>query len=348
MESIYGDYSISFCTVDEVHDLKKFIDVHWKKNHPLSVSDALLDWQHYDKKNQIYNFVIGRNRITGEIDGILGFIPTYQFDDDLRDNKDIWLAIWKKRVDVHAEGLGIALFFYLQNHLTPRSIVSCGLSTMVVPLYKAMRFTIGKLNHHYIINNNIQDFYLIENFDGIYSSMDKIEGVDEQLLDCNEDNFFRIANRMVSFQQQFPTKSLKYLYNRYIKHPIYQYKVYALEKYDEILGFLVVRVATFKDNNALRMVEFYGDSSHLAGMYILLEQLLIKHNAEYLDYYNLGISDENLKLAGFLNRKESNVIVPNYFEPFERKNVDLDYAYKADVTVTIQKGDSDQDRPTII
>ena len=46
----------------------------------------------------------------------------------------------------------------------------------------------------------------------------------------------------------------------------------------------------------------------------------------------------------------SNVIVPKYFEPFEKKNINLDFAYKVNSKSLyfIFKGDSDQDRPSYI
>jgi len=50
-----------------------------------------------------------------------------------------------------------------------------------------------------------------------------------------------------------------------------------------------------------------------------------------------------------LNRKKiKNLIIPNYFEPFKRINIDLNYAYKdlkKDSPVRLFKADGDQDRP---
>ena len=48
-----------------------------------------------------------------------------------------------------------------------------------------------------------------------------------------------------------------------------------------------------------------------------------------------------------LNQEE--IIVPNYFEPFEKKNVKLEIAYKSKSDNYVAfKGDSDQDRPNVL
>ena len=69
---------------------------------------------------------------------------------------------------------------------------------------------------------------------------------------------------------------------------------------------------------------------------------------EYVDLYSYGISIEAMKKAGFTERIENdNNVIPNYFNPFEKRNVEIyvavDYEY-AD-RVHIFRGDSDQDRP---
>ena len=68
-----------------------------------------------------------------------------------------------------------------------------------------------------------------------------------------------------------------------------------------------------------------------------------------MDIYSYGVPIDIIEKAGFLDRQEyDNLIIPNYFEPFERKNVDLRYAYKVKESsdpVRLFKADGDQDRP---
>ena len=58
-----------------------------------------------------------------------------------------------------------------------------------------------------------------------------------------------------------------------------------------------------------------------------MQSILKKFNAEYLDLYSYGINDKNLKFAGFINRYETNEIIPDHFEPFENKNIDINFGY---------------------
>ena len=68
--------------------------------------------------------------------------------------------------------------------------------------------------------------------------------------------------------------------------------------------------------------------------------------------YSFGVPINLLEEAGLTNRKnEEGLIIPNYFEPFVKENVDITYAYKADdhhPPIRLFKGDGDQDRPAQI
>ena len=61
-----------------------------------------------------------------------------------------------------------------------------------------------------------------------------------------------------------------------------------------------------------------------------------------------GIKNSYFFDAGFkLLNYNQNDIVPNYFEPFVKKNINLLFAYKTpqNKKIRIFKGDGDQDRP---
>ena len=51
-------YTIKKVPVNEVDKLESFIDNHWKKGHALVKSRALLDFQHLNKDEKCYNFII--------------------------------------------------------------------------------------------------------------------------------------------------------------------------------------------------------------------------------------------------------------------------------------------------
>ena len=152
-------------------------------------------------------------------------------------------------------------------------------------------------------------------------------------------------------ENSFPKKSYLYLFNKYFCHPFYNYHVYGIQNIDGIFTFLVLRICSHESKNALRIVDFYGPVENFKSIFQCLQELLEYFDAEYLDFYNFGLSENLLLDTGFIKVDSNNEIsLPNYFEPFDENSVNLIYAYKADkkLDFLICKADSDQDRPNII
>ena len=107
------------CTKDKVEALIDFIDKHWKQDHVFVRNRELFNWQH--KSKDLYNFVLAVE--DENIIGILGFIPTSQFSDELIVNNEIWLAIWKVRDDIQMPGLGLLMLKFLKKFDIWRNLV---------------------------------------------------------------------------------------------------------------------------------------------------------------------------------------------------------------------------------
>ena len=69
-----------------------------------------------------------------------------------------------------------------------------------------------------------------------------------------------------------------------------------------------------------------------------------------LDFYCAGYNSADIEAAGFTRRIADEVIIPNHFEPYEHRNIDINYAVKAPKGMPwrIVKGDGDQDRPNVL
>ena len=343
-----NDYNVHICIKSELKDLQQFINDHWRKNHILATSQKLMDWQHYNKENEKYNFVLAKHLKSDAIHGVLGFIPVNHFDKAIKE-KDLWMAMWKVREDNSAQGLGLSLLKYLINYEDPRSISVLGISPETIPLYKYLGFNTGVMNHYYIVNNSKKNFNLIKN----YKKLEQTQLVKEnsiKMIRYEKSNFLTLCERSKFFtlNRMIPNKTSYYIYQRYFCHPIYNYCVYGLENNNVIVGIMVIRLTSYDSSNALRLVDFVGDAHELSGLFNLFQKLLQEFCAEYIDFYNIGIQEQILLSNCFLQRNSDNgVIIPNYFEPFESKNVDIEYAYKCENGhhFNICKGDGDQDRP---
>jgi hypothetical protein len=332
-------HELSICPRGAVDDLAAFLDEHWRRGHVLARSRRLLDWQHLDRGADRFNFVIARDS-AGRIDAVLGFIPTSQFDPVLARHGDLWLAIWKVRGGVESAGLGLRLLGHLTTTLQPRSVGAIGLSSGVIPIYRWLGFTVGKLDHYYLVNRDKTEFSLLANFDGVYGSEPSHSL--SRFSPCDEipDTLFGEA--------RIPAKSAAYATARYARHPLYKYEMLAITQAGKTLGAVVFREAAHGAAKALRVVDYFGDPDALRDCAGAFQSLLAERDAEYVDFYCHGLTAD-----GFVRRTaDSGVIVPNYFEPFEQRNVDLDFAWKIHGAprgpVVMVKGDSDQDRPNLL
>jgi hypothetical protein len=348
-------YEIRIAAASERDQLRAFIDTHWKKGHALAASPSLLDWQHYDEKKAKYNFVIGVHRQRQEIDGLLGFIPVSQFDEALEPSRDYWLALWKVREDIDAPGLGVALYYYFQATQKPRTLSGAAISSIALPIYRALKFRMGKLDHFYLLNPDVSEFKIAEvlsaRAEGPISpspgSKELVRVPDKRALAAYGPAIDALNCRIS------PLKSAGYYGRRYLDHPLYRYDLFAVLENGQFRGLLVTRAVSHEGACALRIVDVGGPSDALADLNGALVGLLRSSRAEFIDFYCTGFEDRDLLGSGFRKRApdpEPSAIIPNYFEPFVRKNVDLDYAVKhpENAHYRFVKGDSDQDRPNLI
>ena len=108
---------------------------------------------------------------------------------------------------------------------------------------------------------------------------------------------------------------------------------------------MMARVIECNGSRILRMVDYMGDQRLFSGMRNTLDKIMKEMNLEYMDFYTYGFEEQYLWDAGFSYRSDDDPnIIPNYFEPFLRENVDIWAHYKLDGTMFF-KADGDQDRP---
>lgn len=339
-------YTIKKVPVNEVNKLVSFIDNHWKKGHALVKSKELLDFQHLNKDDNTYNFIVAENNETKEYDALVGFIPTSQFDSKLAENGDYWGAIWKCREDVSNDEINNAAFYIWKRIFKLpffRSYAAIGISQIAKRIYEVSRIPVALLNHYYIANNSITVFEIGSNLEkGNPSSLSKISHIREIDIENIGDDEIPAVYR--------PIKSIDYFKNRYKNHPIYNYIFWGVYT-EKLIAIFVVRKVDVEKKCVLRVVDVLGDLSMLGNIYDDVQKQLIQYGAEYLDFMNYGIDQDVILNMGFykLDLMQNNTILPNYFEPFEKRNVSIEVAYKAQYDGYVAfKGDSDQDRPNIL
>jgi len=319
-------------------EIIEFIKKNWKEDHILVKDKFLFDYMYKDGEDGKLNFILGIEK--EKIEAILGF-EKYTTEE----NGDIFLEIWKS---VNNSMLGLKCLEYL---LDKFKISSCGINLKTIPIYKFLDFKIGKLKHYYLLNDKIEKFNIariekkLQNIDclniknGLEGIVIEFKSMEELLEKCNYNNF-----KKYNF-----FKSIEYFNKIYFNHPYYKYEVIGIKNnFNEIESLIVLREIKIKESKCLRIIDFLGEETNLINIESWLKNKILKNNYEYVDFYEIGIKDEILLKIGFKEKKENdNNIIPNYFEPFEQRNIEIYYATSCKEKFRMFKGDGDQDRPSI-
>lgn len=327
-------HTVRLCLESEYEKLIDFLKNQWSENHIFVKSKKMLDFQHLNLENKVYNFVVAYNEQTENFDAVLGFIPLSRYDKNLNHN-DFWLALWKVKEEYKKYGIGLELLFYFNRTFEPHSLSAVGISDVAKRIYRAFRYNIGVLEHFYIKNPHCENFKIAD----FKQNCTKFKSEDVKLKPVD------ITKLKDSFVKFHPQKSINFLINRYIKHPIYHYEIYGIFKKNLLVSLCVFRKIEANGGICLRIVDWLGD--FVPNCYYAFLDLLLEFNAEYIDLLCLGSKEKILKMGFCL--KGVDELIPNYFEPFLKQNVSIEYAYKSKQDFyTIFKGDSDQDRPSMI
>lgn len=324
------------CRKKNINELKRFIHLEWKKNHILSKNKNVIEW-FYGNNNQI-NFVLAKYQ--KKIIGVLGFIPNFQFDIELKKNQIIWLALWKVKKDNRFNGVGLGLLNFLQKKFRGCAFGCNGINNKVEKIYKLLNYKSFYLNHYYFINSSMEQKVIKKKF--------KIKKFKEKK------SFYKIKkiNKEEIKKIKFPIKhqnkkSPKYFINRYFECRFFKYIIFGIFKKNNLKGIFSTKIQNYKASKILRIIDYYGDITHLRHIKSALQKTMIEFNIEYTDFYNFGIKDSLMKRGGFIkNNFNKKIVVPNYFYPFKNKNIKIRSVTKnINSRLLIYKGDGDQDMP---
>ncbi len=276
-----------------------------------------MDYQHYNGYG--YNFVVGIEE--GKIYTALGFIPTSQYDKDIKEF-DVWLAIWCKTPDC-PKGLGSKLLDFIEEAFKPRSIGAIGINDTIEQLYLKRGWVSGVANHYFL---------------PFIDYLAKWEKCEELTL-----------VKEVDVKAQCPAKSNIYINTRYRLNPFYDYRIYGIRD----CTFVIRKIYNGR-TSILRIVDIFGNLPE--NVQFAFNSLMRFENAQYIDCVNFGIPKEKFLKMGFY-LKPDNLIIPNWTEPFVMEHRPLKFAYKApsvnrvsggecwqESNYLIFKADSDQDR----
>lgn len=341
-------YTFRFCEDGDWERVRVFLRDHWNASHPYVTVPELVRWMLRDPETGRYSFYFAEHRGNGEIHACATYLLTSHFDRSIP-VRDVWAGLWAARRGA-APGLGGDCLRRLMDEIRPRSIGGIGMSRNTVDLLPKLGWNLGLADHHYILNPDAREFRLIDGLASAPVPPPISRGPCRRLCALAGDEVRSLRIEGFDPLACVPAKSMTYLYNRYAAHPFYKYRLAAIEDDHGPLAVLVSRTAEAEGGRAVRLVDFVGRDEAWTNLGPALVGLVREERAEYADLYSAGLDPALLKRAGMIAHPPGDsVVVPNYFEPFERKNKTLDYGFivPPGVRYRMFKGDSDQDRPNL-
>lgn len=331
-------YEIRLLRKNEYDKIVEFIRCYWSEKHIFCQSREIFEFQHGNAQNGFYDFIIAVHKESGEIHAVLGYISSAWYDKSERIPQAVYGALWKVRDDVTNKEigkLGLGVLYYLIKMYPDSAYVTLGLSKDSQHIYQGLHFNFGLMNHYYIANANSKNYKIAEN-----PVVEINAGYQRDIVIEKLDNIPEVKNTF------FPNKSKEYILNRYIRHPVYKYKLLGIFCKGKIKCIWVIRIIAVQGSHCIRLVDMIGNLDEIGNISGNVQEILDEYQAEYIDCYNYGIEKDVFIGAGF-HLVADKTIIPNYFEPFEKKNIEIHYAYYGKEQVIIFKADADQDRPNM-
>lgn len=319
---------LEYMKKSDKEELFNFLKENWNNNHIYIKDQKYFDYEFSDNSN----FILAKNE-----DKIVATLGYFDYD-----NKgDIWTVIWKNSGKMD-DGLKSLQFLLNAGY---KSVSSCGINKKTIPIYKFLGINTGRLKHFYILNHEIEDYKIAKISQKINKEVKYIKGKDIEEIN-NIQQLLSTINYQELKKHNF-YKSPEYFNKRYFKHPYYKYHV--LVKSENTNSILVYRIVREKDRSCIRIMDFLGDEKEFGDFIKYLIEKMFKERHEYIDIYEEGLDKQNLEKLGFIEREEEDKnIIPNYFEPFIQKNIEIYYMTTCNKKFRMFKGDGDQDRPSIV
>ena len=338
--------NISRCKKPEIQEVMSFIENHWQKSHVLATSRVLMDWQH-GASDGTYDYLVARD--SKRILGVLGYIASRRFDPSQLATNVIWLALWKIAEDAGVAGLGLRMLDSLGKLEPHVALAVNGINLAHPPMYRALRYEVGELFQYFVTCPGRAQTLVSAPANYSWPVPLGAGALWEEMRECD---LLKMAPSVLSAAATVH-KTATYFLNRFLRHPIYRYRVFLLTGSGGEQALVASRVSEWNDARVLRIVDFSGEPMAFRASGQGLARLMEESGAEYADFWTYGMGDDFIRPTGMTPVDPFGpVVVPNYFEPFIARNGRIMCAVKrmngAALPTMIFRADGDQDRPNLI
>ncbi len=320
---------------DDIPNIMRFMDEHWKKGNVLATNRDFFEWQFVDDDK--VNMFLGIDENSGRIYGMLGVIIYSKCA-----KPDLSCCTWQT-IKSDNPMLGVELVNYMFMQLRPRYVSSAGLTKKSVRIYELKGRIPASMDHYYRLSD--REDYQIAKVQNKRIPVVKESGYRLHLIHSVAEMKKIIPEETLS--GQILSKDYSYIEKRYFKHPIYHYDLWEiLDTNKNSRSILVTRDETLRNCNICKIVDYYGNLDDLRYITSELDRLMEERNYEFIDIYSYGVPTDLYEQAGFCHCDEtSENIIPNYFHPFVQENITLRMLESKVPGLRLFRGDGDQDRP---
>ena len=206
---------VSYCEDRHVPQVMTFIDQYFRAGHPLARRRDLFDWQYGNGAGVPYNVAIVVDPSSSEILGMLGFIDSRRYDPALGSENCVWLTMWQVNPAARIPSLGFTLVRYVQEQVEHQYLASSGIRAALKPMYRALRFAVMDLTHHFLLNPSVREHHIAVMPQGL-SPNPPVASSGLQLVRVTKSDFvFDVPSGSTGLART-PAKSATYFYNRYV------------------------------------------------------------------------------------------------------------------------------------
>lgn len=344
--SIYDKYfDFRMASDEDIDAIMKFIRENWDENHILGNDKEFFKYFYSLPNGEFVNMFLMLLK-DGTIAGINGFV---RYSDEAFP-KYISSAMTKVLPKLPVPMCGIELMKRFYTALGGAMEFSSGSNEKtIVPIHeKIFGCTTGVMQQYCFLNEKA-DKEIISVNKNILPELQINTGAEEvvqySLKPCNSVKDIEI-DLSIKYES-LPFKDEVYFARRYFQHPIFHYDIYSVIDTDErALGLLVTRDVDYEGSRITFIADYYGRLEAIEHLKEAFQMLCEEKHTECLSLFEFNMQEQLLVNAGFrkVTSGDDSFIVPTYFQPFWRGNIESHCVTKQ-ADLVFFKATGDQDNP---
>jgi len=323
-------------------EIMSFIREEWDANHILANDEGFFRYFYGNGRGGLNVFLM-TDKSSGKIVGMEGLVIYGKYQGVIYASGSMLKVSRQVKIPMAGVELKRREYAYLNNPV----VLACGINPITaLPIEKKiLRHKCGIMDQYYLINPYLSDYKIITFPKGNWAD----SAFSQQETPYFLRRVYEISKVSLNLEAKYPHlpyKSREYLNWRFFLHPVFHYMAYEVYYFDNSVGLLFLREIEYNKSSILLLVDFLGDIKIFSHIGSSLLDILRKEQAECISMLAGFFPQEIMEQSAFqkIDRNETDVIVPTYFEPFLNANIE-NYCSTSIEDMIVFKATGDQDNP---